>query len=145
MALSTADLRTLAALICANDSPTVGPGHAAKAINDAADEIDRLRSVSTADIDRIPPEWKRQLSLALDMLRTCVGAPFTPGERGQCIGHIREAWRLIEGDLHAVKATERAAELAWQDAEKLQAIVKAWREFGPENGFDELIERAARG
>ena len=45
--MNTGDLRTLAGLICANDSPSVGRGDAAKAINDAAAEIDRLNERMT--------------------------------------------------------------------------------------------------
>lgn len=67
-------------------------------------------------------EAERQLGLAYDMLKSCGGTPFTVAERDQCQGHIREAFRMLRGDLAAAEATARAAEAAWRDAERYRVL-----------------------
>lgn len=43
--MNTADMRTMAELLCANDAPTIGPGDAARALNLAADKMDAMHAV----------------------------------------------------------------------------------------------------
>ena len=111
----------------------------------AADEIERLRehAVVLANTER---EVERERCAAIARSGCLVppdGGQPTEDERLLC----EEIERRIQTTLHA-KNTATAHELhAAQEADELRASLKAvvshWREFGPDHGFDECIERAA--
>jgi hypothetical protein len=75
-----------------NDDPyTAIVAQARKFLRKTADAVDAAPSTERA---RDVAEIRRQISLAVDMLKSCVAVPFTKGERDQCVKHLTEAFRL---------------------------------------------------
>lgn len=51
-------------------------------------------------------EAQRQLSLARDMLKSCIGVPFKASERDACVEHITKAFHLIGAQSARVALTD---------------------------------------
>lgn len=52
-------------------------------------------SVGEKERERLGKDAQHGLSMAMDMLKSCVGTPFTEAERDQCVGYIKAAYMAL--------------------------------------------------